>query len=180
MATTSILTLPQIQSILKKIDLIPLIEEGFVAYSKGQSVVPPVGELLFEEPTGETHIKYGYIKGQEYAAVKIASGFPGNASVGLSNSQGVILLFSQQTGELVSVLLDEGHLTDVRTAIASMITLKHLAPKKTKKIGIIGTGIQANLQLTYLHQVTDCKNIMVWGRNEEKMKAYIDLSLIHI
>jgi len=174
MASTTILTLAQIQSILKTVDLIPLIEEGFVAYSKGQSVVPPVGELLFEKPPGETHIKYGYIKGQEYYAVKIASGFPDNASLGLSNSQGVILLFSQQTGALVSVLLDEGHLTDVRTAIASMITIKHLAPKKIKKIGIVGTGIQAKLQLAYLHQVTDCKHIVVWGRNEEKVKAYID------
>jgi len=172
MSSTAILTLPQIQSILKNIDLIPLIEEGFVAYSKGQSVVPPVGELLLEEPPGETHIKYGYIKGQDYYAVKIASGFPNNVSLGLPNSQGVMLLFSQQTGALVSVLLDEGLLTDVRTAIASMITLKHLAPKKINKVGIVGTGIQAKLQLAYLHQVTDCKEIVVWGRNEDKVKAY--------
>ena len=127
---------------------------------------------MFEEPTGETHIKYGYIKGQEYYAVKIASGFPNNAALGLSNSQGVILLFSQKTGALVAVLLDEGHLTDVRTAIASMITLKYLAPKNIRKVGIVGTGIQAKLQLAYLHQVTDCKDIVVWGRNEDKVKAY--------
>lgn len=174
MTSTSILTLPQIQSRLQQLDLLPLIEQGFMAYSKGAAVIPPVGELLFEEPEGETHIKYGYIKGQDYYAVKIASGFPHNAALGLSNSQGTILLFSQQTGALVAVLLDEGHLTDIRTAIASMITLKYLAPKKIKKVGIIGTGIQATLQLAYLHQVTDCKNILVWGRNEEKIKAYQD------
>ncbi len=172
MASTSILSLAQIQSILKNIDLIPLIEEGFIAYSKGQSVVPPVGELLFEKPHGETHIKYGYIKGQDYYAVKIASGFPNNTSLGLPNSQGVILLFSQQSGALVSVLLDEGYLTDVRTAIASMITLKHLAPKKINKVGIVGTGIQAKLQLSYLHQVTNCKEIVVWGRKEDRVKDY--------
>ncbi len=172
MSTTSILSLDQIKNYLQTVDLIPLIEEGFVAYSKGDSIVPPVGELLFDKPSGEAHIKYGYIKEQAYYAIKIASGFPANAQLGIKTSQGVVLLFSQQTGELQCVLLDEGLLTDVRTAIASMITLKHLAPKKIKRIGIVGTGIMAKLQLAYLHQVTDCKDILVWGRTPENVTAF--------
>ena len=172
MAATTVLSLKEIENYLQTVDLIPLIEEGFVAYSKGESVVPPVGELLFEEPSGEAHIKYGYIKDQPYYAIKIASGFPANAQLGIKTSQGVVLLFSQQTGTLRCVLLDEGLLTDVRTAIASMITLKHLAPKKIKRIGIVGTGIMAKLQLAYLYQATDCKDIMVWGRTPENVAAF--------
>lgn len=45
------------------------------------------------------------------------------------SSQGVKLLFSQQTGELLAVLLDEGYLRDIRIVIDSMITLKYSAPK---------------------------------------------------
>jgi ornithine cyclodeaminase len=149
-----------------------LIEEGFIAYSSGQAVVPTVGELLFENPPGETHIKYGYIKQQTYYVVKIASGFYENAKLGLKSSQGLMLLFSQQTGALLCVLLDEGHLTDIRTVIASMITLKYLAPAKVDCVGIIGTGTQAKLQLEYLDQVCDCKNVMVWGRNQESAIAF--------
>ena len=44
-------------------------------------MVPPVGELLLEK--GEVHIKYGYIKSDEYDVIMIASGFYGNASLGL-------------------------------------------------------------------------------------------------
>ncbi len=172
MSSTTILSLQQIEAYLQTVDLIPLIEKGFVDYSNDLSVVPPVGELLFEQPPGETHIKYGYIKDQAYYAVKIASGFPDNTELGIKTSQGVVLLFSQQTGALSCVLLDEGYLTDVRTAIASMITLKHLAPNKIKRIGIVGTGIQAKLQLAFLHQVTDCKDIVVWGRTPENVAAY--------
>ena len=168
----TILSLPQIKERLKTAELIPLIEAGFVAYSDKQAVVPPVGELLFEDPPGETHIKYGYIKQQKYVAVKIASGFYNNPKLGLKSSQGVILLFSQQTGELRCVLLDEGLLTDIRTAIASMITLKYLAPEKVDKIGIIGTGIMAKLQLAYLKEVSDCKEIVVWGRTPKNVLAY--------
>ena len=170
--STTILPLSDIQTYLKTVDLIPLIEEGFVAYSKGDSIVPPVGELLFDKPSGEAHIKYGYIKGQSYYAIKIASGFPANAELGIKTSQGVVLLFSQQTGVLRCVLLDEGLLTDVRTAIASMITLKHLAPKKIKRVGIVGTGVMAKLQLAYLHQVTDCKDIVIWGRTPKNTAAF--------
>ena len=169
---TVTLSLAQIQDFISDVNLIPIIEEGFVALSSKQAVVPPVGELLFEEPVGETHIKYGYIKQQPYYIVKIASGFYENPKIGLKSSQGVMLLFSQKTGELLTVLLDEGYLTDIRTVVASMITIKHLAPKNTSCIGIVGTGIQAQLQLEYLHQVSSCKNIVIWGRNKEKANAF--------
>lgn len=54
-----ILTLVQIKNIIPSLDLLPSIEEGFVEYSKGNCVIPPVGELLFKEPPGDVHIKYG-------------------------------------------------------------------------------------------------------------------------
>jgi ornithine cyclodeaminase len=41
-----ILTLEQIKSVLPSIDLMAEIEHGFVAYSQGRAVVPPVGELI--------------------------------------------------------------------------------------------------------------------------------------
>jgi len=53
----------QIRKAMEGIDCVPAIEEAFVAYSQGQAVVPPVGELTFKEPPGATHIKYGYIIG---------------------------------------------------------------------------------------------------------------------
>ncbi len=167
-----ILSLPVIRKYLKSVDLIPLIEQGFVAYSSRRAVVPPVGELIFEDPPGDVHIKYGYIKGQPYYVIKIASGFYHNTKLGLSSSQGLMLLFSQTTGELLAILLDEGYLTDIRTVIASMITVKYLAPSKVDCVGIVGTGMQAKLQLQYLSKVCDCKNIMVWGRNFENALAY--------
>ena len=46
---------------LKGLDLIKPIEKGFIEYSNGNSVVPPVGELIFNDPPGDVHIKYGYI-----------------------------------------------------------------------------------------------------------------------
>lgn len=160
----------QIISTLSELDLIPAIENGFIQYSMGNVVVPPVGELLMRK--GEVHIKYGYVKADDYYVIKIASGFYQNPKIGLSSSNGLMLLFSQQTGELVCTLLDEGYLTDIRTAIAGAICAKYLAPQKVTAIGIIGTGIQARLQAIYLKKVTPCRFLVVWGRNQLKLEEY--------
>jgi len=165
-----IITIEQINEILPSVDLITEIEKGFIAYSQKHAVVPPVGELVLEK--GEVHIKYGYIEGDKYYVIKIASGFYENAKLGISSSNGLMLLFKQETGEIASILLDEGHLTDVRTSIAGAIAAKHLAPKNVTKIGIIGTGIQARLQLKYLKDVTDCREVLVWGRGEKQINDY--------
>lgn len=165
-----IISLAQIKEILPSIDLISEIEKGFVAYSQNQAVVPPVGELLLEK--GEVHLKYGYLKNDDFYVIKIASGFYENSKLGLSSSNGLMILFKQATGELAAILLDEGHLTDVRTAIAGAIAAKYLAPKNVTKIGMIGTGIQAHLQLKYLKSVTDCRQVLVWGRGEKQLADF--------
>ena len=162
----------QIEALLPSLDLLPAIEEAFARYSAGEAVVPPVGELLL--PGGDVHIKYGLMKGDPYYVVKIASGFYGNPARGLPSSNGMMLLFRQETGEPAAVLLDEGRLTDVRTAVAGAIAAKYLAPKDLRRIGIIGTGTQARLQLEYLQQVTDCRDAAVWGRNESALTTYSD------
>lgn len=165
-----IFTLDQIKVVLPELDLIPAIEAGFRKYSAQQAVVPPVGELLLDK--GEVHIKYGYLRGGDYYVIKVASGFYENTQLGLPSSNGMMLLFSQQTGEPAAILLDEGYLTDTRTAIAGAIAAKYLAPNHVERIGIIGTGIQARLQLHYLRNVTPCRDVLVWGRGEPQLAAY--------
>ena len=169
---TKIVYLPQIKEIIKKINLIEIIEEGFVAYSQGKVVVPPVGEMIFEKPPGDCHIKYGYIIGDNYYVVKIAQGFYENPKLGLPATNGLNILFSQKTGEIFCILLDEGFLTDIRTAIAGTIAAKYMAPKEVNTIGIMGTGVQAKLQLKFLNSIVDCQNALIWGRSEESLHRY--------
>ena len=172
---TTVVDKQRIQQILSSADqneLLSYIEESFVAYSSLNAVVPPVGTLSFESPPGDVHIKYGYIQNQSHYVIKIASGFYNNPEIGLSSSNGLNLVFNQSNGVLETILLDEGLLTDVRTALAGAIAAKYLGPETVHKIGIVGTGIQARLQLKYLSTVTDCTDVMVWGRTPENTKIY--------
>ncbi|KFG69021.1 hypothetical protein [Microvirga sp. BSC39] len=167
------LDLPQIERRLEGLDLVPLMEEAFAAFSRGEAVVPPPGELLFEDPPGEVHIKYGYLKAGDTYVVKIASGFWNNPALGLSSSDGLLLVFRKSTGELAAVLNDRGRLTDLRTAAAGAVAAKHLAPDRIDTIGVLGTGIQAELQVQLLQSVRACRNIVFWGRNPERADAYV-------
>ena len=154
------------------LDLIPAMEAAFERYSAGKAIVPPVGELLLHDPPGEIHIKYGYVRGDDYYVVKIASGFPMNSALGLPSGNGLMLLFNRLTGELAAILLDHGLLTDVRTAAAGAVAAKYCAPSTVGRIGIMGTGVQSRLQLRHLTDVVACRNVLAWGRNSDRLERY--------
>ncbi len=169
---TEIYNLTQIKAVLENIDSLSAVEEGFIAYSKGKAVVPPVGEMLFDHPPGDVHIKYGYILDDEYYVIKIASGFYENVKLNLPTGTGLMLVFKQKTGELACILLDEAHLTNVRTAAAGAVVAKYFAPKNVHCIGILGAGIQGRMQLEYLKPIVDCRDAFVWGLDQAELEAY--------
>lgn len=162
----------RIEAALGDIDPVPLIEAGFAAYSRGEVVVPPVGEMLFSDPPGDVHVKSGYLKGDEVYVIKIASGFYPDLRSHRALSNGLMLLFSRKTGELVAVLLDEGRLTDIRTAAAGAVAARHLAPAGVTRAGILGAGIQGRLQLEYLRRVRPIEEAVVWGLDAAELDAF--------
>ena len=164
--------LNEIKSVLKGLHPIQEIEEGFVAYSKDKAVVPPVGELIFKDPPGDVHIKYGYLIGDDFYVIKIASGFYESPESSRYKSDGLMLLFKQGTGELACALLDECYLTHVRTAAAGAVAAKYLAPREVRCIGIFGAGMQGRMQLGYLKSITDCRDVVVWGLNLQELDEY--------
>jgi len=164
----NVYTLPKILDALKQVDLVDIIGQGFVSLSKNQVITPPIGEMLFPDSNGEVHIKYGAIKNDNDFVIKMATGFFNNPQKGLPPFSGCMLVFSQHTGQIKAVLLEEGELTNHRTAAAGAVAAKYLAPKHVHQIGIVGTGVQARMQALYLQEVTECRNISVWGRDTIK------------
>ncbi len=168
----AIVSLPEIKAALEGIDPLPLIEAGFTAYSRGRAVVPPVGELILEDPPGDVHIKYGYIKGGDIFVIKVATGFPDNPKRGLPSGDGLMLVYAQASGLLQAVLLDEGYLTNLRTAVAGAVVAKYLAPRRVTRVGILGAGVQGRMQLEWLRRVRTFEEAVVWGVDEAELEAY--------
>lgn len=165
---TQVVSLDQILKVLPDIDVVGEIERGFVALSEGKVEVPPVGELLFPETNGEFHIKYGTVRGDQVFVVKLATGFFDNPKLGLPPFSGCMLVLSAKTGEVLQVLLEEGELTNHRTAAAGAVVARHMAPQGLDVIGICGAGVQARLQADYLRRVTKCRTLVLWGRDADR------------
>jgi ornithine cyclodeaminase len=62
----------------------------------------------------------------------------------------------------------------MRTAAAGAVAAKHLAPKTVHHIGIVGTGVQARMQLEMLQDVVDCQSCLIWGRDASKVQLMIE------
>jgi ornithine cyclodeaminase len=165
-------TRAQIEKAVEPREAIGAMERAFRAYSDGRAVIPPVAQMEFQEPPGDCHIKYGYIRGDPTFTVKIATGFWKNPEQGLPSSNGVLLVWSANTGALEAILEDEGYLTDLRTAAAGAVVARHLAPLTIDTIGIIGAGTQARVQLDLLRHVTLCRRVLLWARSPERANAF--------
>jgi ornithine cyclodeaminase len=166
------LPLEEIDAVLPCIDLLTPIADGFVAYSRGQATIPAPGELSFEEPQGDVHIKYGYFEGDDVYVVKIASGFYRNPALGLPVGQGLMLAFGRTTGELRAVLLDGGLLTRIRTGVAGALAARYLAPPSVERIGVIGAGNQARWQVRMLAQVLPTREVVVFSEPQKGIDGY--------
>jgi ornithine cyclodeaminase len=72
---------------------------------------------------------------------------------------------------LEAALLDNGYLTDVRTAAAGAVAAKHLSREDSGTAVIFGAGVQARLQLEALTLVRPIRRARIWARDGEKAKA---------
>ena len=153
--------------------IIPIIERAFIALSNKKAIMPPIMRLDIEENNGEVDVKTAYIKGYNNFAIKISPGFFNNYKLGLPSTSGMMNLFNSKTGLLESVLLDNGYLTNVRTAIAGAISIKYLSNKNITDVGIIGTGTQARMQLEALMLVRKPKIVRIWSRNKNNINSFI-------
>ncbi len=142
------------------------VEQAFTWLATGRATMPPVMHIEVGD-RGDVDIKSAYIEGEDHFAVKIASGFFGNTNVGLPSGSGLMVVLSAQTGFCEAVLLDNGYLTDLRTALAGAVAAQYLAPAVISTVGVVGSGVQARLQIEALRLVRDFERVLVWGRNAD-------------
>lgn len=158
-----------LEQIKQRIDINHIIKEqkkAFVNYTRGLADIPMPGYLEYSEPDSSYHLKYGYQTRDDHWVLKVAGG-PHHLPI-----NGFMIAINTQSGRAEYMLDDQGYLTALRTAIAGLISTQYLANQEIKGIGVIGTGLQARLQVELLQHITDCKTCYVWGRSQNKCHLY--------
>ena len=159
------------KSVRLDMNAVRVVEQAFAALGTGKVIMPPILSMAIPEAHGEVDVKTAYIPGFEGFAIKVSPGFFDNPKLGLQSLNGLMILFSAKTGLVEALLLDNGYLTDVRTAAAGAVAAKHLAPRKVETTGVMGTGVQARLQIEAAHLVRPFRHALVWGRDMDKAAA---------
>ena len=165
-----IFDLAELQGILVYRDVIDRMRDALVAQWRGECDTPMPMHLDIAPVAGEVHIKSSYRRGGKYFVLKIAGTFPRNLELGLPTGSGMMVLCSAETGRPLALLLDEGHLTDVRTAAAAAMVTRELG-RTDQAIGILGSGIQARLQARMQAEVLDLRHVWLWGRTPARVEA---------
>lgn len=175
MAEIKILTEAELRSrVGLDLQSIDCIEQAFHSLATKAVVMPPIMRLDILDNNGEIDVKTAYIPGLDNLAIKISPGFFDNPSLGLPSVNGLMVLFSTRTGLVEALLLDNGFLTDVRTAAAGAVAAKLLSRANSKHAAIIGAGVQAALQLEALTLVRNIESATIWARDFEKAKKTAD------
>lgn len=151
--------------------MVDVIERAFAALAKGGVVMPPVLSMHLAEANGEVDVKTAFVPGFDGFPIKVSPGFFDNPKLGLPSLNGLMILFSAKTGLVEALYLDNGYLTDIRTAAAGAVAARHLAPQQVTTAGVIGTGVQARLQMKAAHLVRPFTRALVHGRDMAKARA---------
>ena len=169
MPTLKLLTEQELRSIVHlDLDAVDCIESAFAALSSGKVVMPPIMSMAIEDSNGEVDVKTAYVPGIECFAIKMSPGFFDNPKLGLPSTSGLMVLFSVKTGMIEAVLLDNGYLTDVRTAAAGAVAARYLAREDARRACVIGSGQQSKLQLEALCLVRPIQSAVIWARDPAK------------
>ncbi len=172
MADIKILTEAELRNqVSLDLEAIECIEQAFHALATKAVVMPPIMRLDIIDNNGEIDVKTAYIPGLDSLAIKISPGFFDNPSLGLPSVNGLMVLFSTRTGMVEALLLDNGFLTDVRTAAAGAVAAKYLSRKDSQRAAILGAGVQARLQLEALTLVRQIESATIWARDPKKAKV---------
>jgi len=152
-------------------DAVACVEDAFLALATKDVAMPPILRLDIPEHRGEVDVKTAYVPGLDGFAIKISPGFFDNPKLGLPSTNGLMVLFSTRTGLVDAVFLDNGYLTDVRTAAAGAVAAKHLSRPDSRVAAIFGAGVQARLQLEALTLVRPIAEARIWARDPDRAQA---------
>lgn len=172
MTRMTILTEAELRSLVPlDLEAVDCVENAFRALATLQVAMPPILRLDIPEHRGEVDVKTAYVPGVDGFAIKISPGFFDNPKLGLPSVNGMMVLLSAKTGLTEALLLDNGYLTDIRTAAAGAVAAKHLSRPDSTVAAIFGAGVQARLQLKALMLVRPIAEARIWARDAAKAEA---------
>ena len=122
------------------------IAETFAALAAERAECWPIVREPLSHADAIFGFKSGFDRSLPALGVKAGGLWPGNAALGVPNHQSTVILFDPDSGA-PHALIRATHLTALRTAAISALSIRHLARGDASILGVVGAGGQAEHQL---------------------------------
>jgi ornithine cyclodeaminase len=169
-----ILDSAQIRELLPMADCIELMSDALSALARDEVHQPLRTIIRPPNARGLLGLMSAYRGGERGAfGLKAICVFPQNPAQGKDAHQGAVMLFSRETGELLS-LMNASEITAIRTAAVSAVATRLLAREDAHELAIIGAGVQARTHLAALASVRSLERVRVAARNVEHSRRLVE------
>jgi alanine dehydrogenase len=147
------------------------VESAFADHGRGLVQMPP--KIYITLPDGDFRTMPAYLPSLSIAGVKIVNVHPGNPAKGFPTVMALTVIIDIDTGQPTAVI-NATQLTDMRTGAAGAVAGKYLSAKKEIILGVIGTGRQAQAQVTAISRELKIRQVKIWSRNPEHIRKFAD------
>ena len=154
-----------VEELLSPADAVDAVERCFLHLAQGQAENRPrcrIGLL-----GGQLNVMSAADLELGVTGLKSYVGFPEGARF-------VVVLFSADEPEVLA-LIEADRLGQLRTGAASAVAVRHLAKPGAASLGLIGTGWQAESQVSCIRAaLPGIEQVVAYSRNEERLAAFCE------
>jgi len=175
-----ILTREEVEQLLPIDECMSVMRDALMALARGQVHQPLRTVIRPPDAAGVMVLMPSYRLGERAGyGLKAFCVFPGNPRSGKDAHQGAVMLFSAETGELLT-LMNASAITAIRTAAVSGVASQLLSRDDSVELAIVGTGVQARTHLAAMAAVRPIRRVRVASRNFDHARAFADEMGFHV
>ena len=163
------------QDIKKQLEInevLEVVEQAFREKGLGKVQMPAKTYLYYDRYDGDLRVMPAYMESMDISAVKVVNVHPKNRTYNLPSVIAIIILVDPKTGS-PQAIMDGTDITAARTGAAAGVATKFLAKEGAIKLGIVGAGVQATMQLSYISQVRELIEVKVFDKNDKTKQKFV-------
>jgi alanine dehydrogenase len=156
-------------------EVLEVVEQAFREKGLGKVQMPAKTYLYYERYDGDLRVMPAYMESMDISAVKVVNVHPKNRIYNLPTVMAIIILIDPKTGS-PQAIMDGTDITSARTGAAAGVATKYLANEGAIKLGIVGAGVQAKMQLAFISQVRELLEVRVFDKCDKTKQEFVQTS----
>ena len=152
---------------------IRLMEAALASLARGEVIHPLRAVVPVPDTKNVFAVMPAYSSALKAFATKIISVYPDNHGTAFDSHQGLVALFDGERGNPIA-MMDASSITAIRTAAVSAVATKLLARPESRRLAIIGAGVQAHTHAAAMFAVRPFDAVAVWSRDRKHAARLVD------